>query len=920
MKKRILSLLLAGTMTCTPALAAGSQRTEGNWYDEAMAVWVERGVFQGDQNGNLRPTAPITRAELATVLDRIMDYQLTMENPFPDVAEDAWYAEAVLKACAAGVLQGDGVGARPGSPITRQEAMVMLSRVLNLTGAPQGVDAFQDGSQVAPWARDAVGAMAQAGYVQGFAGSIRPTHSITRAEVAVMLDNVFAATFDQAGTYSQEVDGSAVIKAGDVTLQNMTIGGDLIVAEGVADGHVVLDGVTVTGQIIVRGGGENSVVLKGQSQADRITVARQGGGVRVSVEEEAQVKDVVVSGAGQKLTLQGTVEQLTVTGANASVSTDGRISLVSVEESAHSAAIEAQAGAEIGSVVTAGAATAVTGAGTVSKVEAAQGATGTTVSTAGTQVENNSGEAVTIPGGTVEPGQSGVTSGEDSSDSSKEQAEAALKELVRQARDYNGYEDQPDGVWPYQSDFALAETQEGLALTVAYSMEQMEDGTVVKDLARFLGALYRQDEGQTCLNIVYQGETFTWDADRGLLGSNWVKDPEQPENSGNTLVSVLGQQFTSQGRVDELTLQGPHEAALRLTLDVGVAVHTGEELTAALASPAARIELGGSFAVDRQIGITRPVELDGKGFTLTASEAWSDAGKQLLNIKGTDGVVFRNLTLNSAGQAYGVQVYQAPGAAFHQVTLQNSVGSGLTVNASTLTAEGLQVKGSAWQGINLSGSAGSAPVLTLTDARLEDTLSIVEDISGADSAPLAQVTLDGEQLEGSLYRQNCRYKQVFLLNAPLAQMVLSAEEYTYADGYAYTGAFDPVLTGALADGLAVEVSAAYEDAQSLANGDAVKDLARFLGALYWQDNGQTVASLTWKEQVYTWANGDHAANIGSNWVKDPEQPASSGNTLVSDVVAAYEESPQETFPLVFTLTDGQGNTLNLTLTITAEEG
>lgn len=217
----------------------------------------------------------------------------------------------------------------------------MLARVLELTGRSQGVSAFRDADQVADWAKGAVGAMAHAGYVQGSGGNIMPTAPITRAEAVVMLDNMFAETFDKAGTYTENVDSSAVISADDVTLQGITIAGDLIVAEGVADGHVVLDGVTVEGKLIVRGGGTNSVVIKGDSKVDVVTVAKG-----------AVVSDLTVSGSDAALAVAGKVEQ------------------VSVTKEADGVSIQAEKGSKIDSVVTSGSNTTVEGSGTVTKVEA----------------------------------------------------------------------------------------------------------------------------------------------------------------------------------------------------------------------------------------------------------------------------------------------------------------------------------------------------------------------------------------------------------------------------------------------------------------------------------------------------------------------------------------------------------------------
>ena len=112
-----------------------TEQTPSDWAAALVAEAEEKGLITGRTDGLYHDQ--ITRlqfAELAVILDRIMGYQVKGSNTFADVQDGAWYADAVLKASAAGVLQGDGANARPSATITRQEAMVMLARVMKLSG------------------------------------------------------------------------------------------------------------------------------------------------------------------------------------------------------------------------------------------------------------------------------------------------------------------------------------------------------------------------------------------------------------------------------------------------------------------------------------------------------------------------------------------------------------------------------------------------------------------------------------------------------------------------------------------------------------------------------------------------------------------------------------------------------------------
>jgi len=72
--------------------------------------------------------------------------------------------------------------------------------------------------------------------------------------------------------------------------------------------------------------------------------------------------------------------------------------------------------------------------------------------------------------------------------------------------------------------------------TGTYTAPQVLAGAPMNDLARYLGALYRQDNA-TITSIVYNGKTYTWDATGTLIGSNWE------DASGKTLVSQVTDDF-----------------------------------------------------------------------------------------------------------------------------------------------------------------------------------------------------------------------------------------------------------------------------------------------------------------------------------------------------------------------------------------
>jgi hypothetical protein len=69
-----------------------------------------------------------------------------------------------------------------------------------------------------------------------------------------IINSAVKAYYTAAGTYTENVDGLAVVKVPGVVLKDVVISGNLIAAEGIASGDLTLDGKTeVKGKLIVRG-------------------------------------------------------------------------------------------------------------------------------------------------------------------------------------------------------------------------------------------------------------------------------------------------------------------------------------------------------------------------------------------------------------------------------------------------------------------------------------------------------------------------------------------------------------------------------------------------------------------------------------------------------------------------------------------
>ncbi|MDR9786763.1 MAG: S-layer homology domain-containing protein [Peptococcaceae bacterium MAG4] len=343
MKTRLSSLVIALCLVLSMAVtafAAPLTDIENHWAKEQIKTWEEKGLVKGYEDGTFRPDNNVSRAEFMALVNRAFNYQEKAEIDYKDVKEDAWYADVIKIAKAAGYISGYEDGTmRPNNPISRQEAAIIIMKILGLEENAAGADKFQDASSIPAWSKGAVGAVASAGIMGGYPdGTFRAASFITRAEAVVTLDRALSGEagvvkedviYDKAGTYGPEtgtevINRNVIITAAGVTLQNTIIEGDLTIDEAVGAGDVNLKKVTVKGDTYIYGGGKDSIYFI-DSQTGRTYVLKDAGPVRIVVSGTTDMDELIAQSGV-------TVEEVDLTGEGVKVITvdkkvDGNIEI-----------------------------------------------------------------------------------------------------------------------------------------------------------------------------------------------------------------------------------------------------------------------------------------------------------------------------------------------------------------------------------------------------------------------------------------------------------------------------------------------------------------------------------------------------------------------------------------------------------------
>lgn len=309
----VLSLSLAFSLMAVGASAEDFADMPNGWSRDAVASAVENGLLRGN-DGKLDPTGLLTRAQLATVIVRAFGATAEADlSGFTDVKAEDWYYSALAKAKGMAVMNGtSGSTMSPDRPISRQEVFVLLARALKLAdGKAETLNAFKDAESVGAWAVGGTAAMVSAGYVSGSDGYLLPTANITREQFAQILYNIFGTYYQTAGVYTNDVNGSLLVNTPDVVIKDAKIAGDLVVGDGVGEGDLTLENVSIGGRLVVRGGGVNSIHIKG-SAISSVVIGKENGAVRVVADSSSKVEYINIADGKDDVIIEGKVNTIAV--------------------------------------------------------------------------------------------------------------------------------------------------------------------------------------------------------------------------------------------------------------------------------------------------------------------------------------------------------------------------------------------------------------------------------------------------------------------------------------------------------------------------------------------------------------------------------------------------------------------------------
>ena len=197
----------AGGVTKTISVSLNNVHTDvpaDHWAYTAVEYCYDNGIVSGISATEFGTNYSISRKDFVLMLYGALDRPaVSGSSGFSDVADDAYYADAVTWASSNGLVSGVSEGRfAPDDLVTREQAATILHQAMPLLGLSSAeadlsvLNQFADQGQIADYARPHMAALVSQGLMSGTGSGLNPKGNLTRAEMATLLYRLLTTSSD----------------------------------------------------------------------------------------------------------------------------------------------------------------------------------------------------------------------------------------------------------------------------------------------------------------------------------------------------------------------------------------------------------------------------------------------------------------------------------------------------------------------------------------------------------------------------------------------------------------------------------------------------------------------------------------------------------------------------------------------------
>nr|MBQ4317669.1 S-layer homology domain-containing protein [Clostridia bacterium] len=314
-----LALLISAVISAAPASYAAFDDTEGHWAYDTIEVMTAEGILSGYGDGTFRPDNTVTRAEFVKMMVAAFGLEKAEDEhfvPYADVSSADWYYTYISAALSDGFLIDYGITFEPHTELTREEAVTLLARYLNLPKenlVPLG--SFTDDREITEDYRIYVLRAVYADLIWGYPdGTLRPHNTLTRAEALTLLKRAMETKkYDRTEETAYYTDDGGNLRVTDASMPitGIETGGDVYIPASVTGMYATFEDCTFSGTVYVESDvtvifenchaerivldmdsvKRGSITLKGNTYVNRVEMLKSGG---IYCNEECSVGELYV--------------------------------------------------------------------------------------------------------------------------------------------------------------------------------------------------------------------------------------------------------------------------------------------------------------------------------------------------------------------------------------------------------------------------------------------------------------------------------------------------------------------------------------------------------------------------------------------------------------------------------------------------
>ncbi|WP_266095264.1 S-layer homology domain-containing protein [Gracilibacillus oryzae] len=170
----------------------------GHWAEDFIQQIANKQFIHGYPDGTFRPVTSITRAEITQIVANSLGLETeATATSFTDITGEEWFANSLYALAETDIIAGFTDGTfRPTSKVTRAELAAILGRAVdyaevNAVENKKTVDQFTDAAQIPQWAIADIQTVIQHDIMQGFPNnSFAAEEQTTRAQAVTAIHNL----------------------------------------------------------------------------------------------------------------------------------------------------------------------------------------------------------------------------------------------------------------------------------------------------------------------------------------------------------------------------------------------------------------------------------------------------------------------------------------------------------------------------------------------------------------------------------------------------------------------------------------------------------------------------------------------------------------------------------------------------------